>query len=382
MRKVHSSYIFLAYFSLLTQGLADNIRGPLFPDLLKQFSLDNRMGSLFFSVASAMIIPGGYWGGRLLDRWGRVRSLQFSTALFIVSLVGIWASPTFNWVLVSVFFFGLAFGIMGVAQNVMVHEASPAGDEQKWLSGLQSMYGLASLSAPLLVLLVHQISPHWQNSFLVAACLSTVLLIATFWGKEIPKDIHQQKLDETVVRYRRTEMFYYGLILAAYVALEIMVSSRLAQFVRESEGWSFSAMSTLNTLYFVGMFAGRVLFIFWRPRVSLKAQMLVSLVLAVVSIAVGLLVTPIGFAFTGLAMAPFYPLCMTAAGKLFKRSLGFVASQGIALTGVTVVLMQTLVGFLADHFDLRAGLFVGPAFALLAFVMILAYRPLFAREIP
>jgi fucose permease len=381
MRKVHSSYIFLAYFSLLVQGLADNIRGPLFPDLLSQFALDNRMGSLFFSVASGMIIPGGYFGGRILDRWGRIRSLQFSTLMFVVSLVGIWASPTFLWILSFVFLFGLSFGIMGVAQNVMVIEAAPPGQEQKWQAGLQSMYGLASLSAPLLVMVVHQASPRWQNSFLVAAGLGVLLLIGSFWAEEIPVPVEKAEMEKKP-KYPPLEMFYYGVILAAYVAAEIMVSSRLAQFARESESWSFAATSALNSLFFVGMFAGRFLFIFWHPPISLKLQMLISLALATLAITVGLLLTPVGFAFAGLAMAPFYPLCMTAAGRMFKHSLGFVTSQGIALTGVTVVAMQTMVGYLADHFDLRISLFVGPGFAMLAFFMILAYRPLFAREIP
>jgi predicted MFS family arabinose efflux permease len=57
-----------------------------------------------------------------------------------------------------------------------------------------------------------------------------------------------------------------------------------------------------------------------------------------------------------------------------------VASQGVALTGVTVVAMQTVIGFVADRYGLQTSLAVGPAFAALAIVMILAFEPLFHKD--
>ena len=38
--------------SLFALGLVDNARGPVFPDILKEFSLTDTVGSLFFLVAS------------------------------------------------------------------------------------------------------------------------------------------------------------------------------------------------------------------------------------------------------------------------------------------------------------------------------------------
>ncbi len=379
MRQVHKSYIYLAYASLMVQGLADNIRGPLFPELLQQFNLDNKTGSLFFSVASGMIIVGGYLGGYLLDKIGRVRALQVSTFILFLSLLGIWISPQFFMVLVSVFFFGLSFGIMGVAQNVMVIEASPVSDVQKWQSGLQSMYGLASLTAPLLVSLMHAFGYQWKISFLVASVLTGILLLGTFFGKEKKHEITVNHIEAQ--RSKVLEIFYFGFILASYVAVEIMVSSRLAQFTREVARWDYSATGTLNSLFFVGLFVGRLIFVFWRPPVSLKTQMMVCLFATILVLSFGILVHPAGLAMAGLAMAPFYPLCMTMAGRLFPKDLNRVAGQGIALTGVTVVAMQTIVGYCADKFGLGLSLFVGPAFAGLSLMMILAYQPLFQRNI-
>ena len=378
-KKLNRSYILLAYLSLMIQGLADNIRGPLFPDLLEQFHLDNKVGSLFFSIASGMIIAGGYLGSYLLEKWGRIRTLQFSTLILLLSILGIWQSPSFSFILIAVFFFGIAFGILGVAQNVMVIEASPTHEVQKWQSGLQSMYGLSSLTAPLLVSLMHSMGYPWQTSFLVAAVLTGLLLVGSLFIKNQPPALVAEKKENS--KGLGFEMFYFGFILAAYVAVEIMVSSRLAQFTREVAGWDFSSTGTLNSLFFVGMFAGRLMFVFWRPPLTLKTQMIASLVLAVLALTVGILVNPVGLAIAGLAMAPFYPLCMTMAGRLFPKDLSRVAGQGIALTGVTVVAMQTLVGYFADQYGLKLSLFVGPGFALLALGMILLYQPLFKRSI-
>ena len=50
--------VFFAFVSMFALGGSDNIRGPLFPELLRYFQLTNSQASLSFAVASfAMMIP-------------------------------------------------------------------------------------------------------------------------------------------------------------------------------------------------------------------------------------------------------------------------------------------------------------------------------------
>ncbi len=378
MKQTYRSYILLAYMSLFVQGLSDNIRGPLFPDLLDYFHLDNRTGSLFFSLSSAMGILGGYLGGHSLDQFGRVRTMRAATLLMFLSLLGVGLAPSFPWILSAIFFFGLSCGSLGVAQNVMVIEAGTPAEVQKFQAGLQSMYGLSSLSAPLLVSLMHTLGYAWQTSFFWAGGLSLALFAVSFRISEMPVRSHHQKIPGGEAPSR--EISYFALLLACYVAAEILVSSRLAQFLREVLSWDVASTGILNSLFFVGMFTGRVLFIFWRPKMSLKTQMGICLGLTAVCIAAGVLLHPLALAASGLAMAPFYPLCMTMAGRLFPRDLSRVTAQSIALSGVMIVIMQTLVGFIADHYGLRLSLLLGPVLALISLLMIFSYQALFRRS--
>jgi len=234
--------------------------------------------------------------------------------------------------------------------------------------------------SPLVVSYIHKVNPNWRETFLVAAIIGVLILISTLSAKEHGQNLAITDLHKPVKN--KFEISYYAVILAVYIASEILISTRLTLYVRTERGWSFQQAAYLNSLYFVGLFSGRFLFIFWRPKISLKMQMIASLFLTVLSVVIGVWGHPLGLAFAGLAMAPFYPLMMTAAGRLFSRSLNSLTSQSIALSGVTIVTMHTLVGILSDKFSIHIALLVGPVFSFTVLLMILFYKKLFDRDLP
>ena len=44
--------ILISFASLFVFGISDNIRGPLFPEILKEFNISDSMGSLMFALSS------------------------------------------------------------------------------------------------------------------------------------------------------------------------------------------------------------------------------------------------------------------------------------------------------------------------------------------
>ncbi|GIL18566.1 MAG: hypothetical protein BroJett040_23170 [Oligoflexia bacterium] len=372
------SWIFLAYASLFVLGLSDNIRGPIFTDLTQEFGLSQSKGALFFSVSSGMTIVAGYLAKFIMEKWGPIAILRFSLGIYTLAQLGIWFSPAYWVVLMCIFFFGAAMGFMGVGQNVAVIEASPPKELRQWLSGLHSMYGAASFLAPLLVSGVASVAVGWRHPFLVTGLFSGIFFIISFFVPMKKQLIHhaETKVDE---KSRHFEQIFFALAVAFYVGSELLISTRLPQYLREVQGYSLDQAAVLTSGFFAFLLAGRVLFIFWKPKVSLKSQMVTCLAASILFMALGFVMTPYFFSLVGIAMAPYYPLALTSAGGLFPRSLNAVTSYSIALSGLMIVAMHSLYGVIGDMFGIDKSMMIGPFFSLMALGMILMYQKIFNR---
>jgi MFS transporter, FHS family, glucose/mannose:H+ symporter len=374
--------IWLSYGSLFALGLADNIKGPLYPEVRAQFLLGNVRGSLFFALASLMLIPGGYLGSFFIRRAGRLATLKLSLFLLSLSLSLIACLGDFNLILSAVVLSGAALGMLGVVQNVIVVESAYPEELSRWQSGLHSMYGLASLIAPQIVSVLYGVHPQWQLPFFF---VSVLIFLFFLYSLKIPDRGHnfsQPESLQALAPFSNRQAYFFSFITAAYVASELLVSTRIAQYCREVVGYDLRAAAGLNTLYFICLFLGRVLFAFWQPRLSLKVQLIMSLVLSAGLCLAGVKFHPLALALSGLAMAPFYPMAMTMAGRLFQRNLSQVAGLMIAMSGVLVVLMHVSVGYLSDQYGVAFALRLGPLFSMIALMMLLLYPSLFKRKLP
>lgn len=372
--------LFLAYLSLFIFGFGDNIRGPLFPEILKYFSVNDTLGSMFFAVSSMMGLIGGYLAQLAIKKIGSRRGLQLALGLMMTGLIAISISPTFFVLLLSSLIFGMAMGSLGVIQNFLVIKCSPPHRLQQIQSGLHSMYGAASFLAPLLVSVAYRFHPSWRLPFCICGILTGLVLLLA-----LPKD---DRMDQIHIgdnghfqgsSASRREQLYFSTVVAAYVVAEIIVSSRLSLFLRREENQSLEESSSWAALFFACLLAGRVMFTFWRPPVKVKTQMLISLVGCLLCFLVGLFVNPWGFVLSGLAMAPFYPLAMAASGRLFSKQVSSVMAFVVAVTSVFVVSMHLGVGYLTEIMGIRKALMLGPGFVLLALLMLIGYTRIFKR---
>lgn len=374
--------IVLAYISLFYLGLSDNVRGPLYPEILNEFSLTNSLGSFFFSVASGAGFVGSFIARFVLNKLGTGRTLAFAVFLMALSQLLMSISGNFSLIVMISILFGIAIGIMGVVQNILVIEGSPPDKVQRFQSGLHSNYGLASLLAPLLVAVVAHFNGNWRETFIACSIMGVLLSLYIFMQRNKKGLFVPEVKASTAVSVSHIEMIYFASILAAYVGCEIMVSTRIALYVRSHWNVGLEGSSYYTSAFFVFLLVGRMLFIFWQPKVSLGMQMLSSLIGSIVLVGGGLLLHPLFLVLSGLAMAPFYPLAMTAMGKLFPRSLNSAASTTMALISVFVVIMHYGVGVVTDGAGIRTALWIGPQFCALAVALVFLYPIFFKKRFP
>lgn len=376
-------FVILAYISLFILGLSDNIRGPLFPDLLREFALTDFAGSFFFAVVSTAGLIGSLLAPKVLEKWGELHALRGSHILMWAAQIAMFTAPNYTVMLVSCVFFGIAFSMLGVCQNSVVVRYAPADKLQGYQSGLHSMYAASSFIAPLLVTATVSISGSWQSPFLAVAVIGVVMTLSITWiqtREKRSKVIRPAKEKESRLPWK--EGVYFAAAMGMYVAAEIMLSTRIALYAQRQWGSSFEHASLFVSAFFVFLFAGRLLFVFWQPKLRIQTQLICALSASVITIVLGITTWGWALSLTGLMMAPIYPLMMTAAAKLFSKQIYQIGAFIVAGSNVCVLTMHGGFGKISDIHGIEIAMWGGAVLCVVSIAMILFYPILFKRSYP
>lgn len=371
-----------AYFSLFVLALADNIRGPLFPELISYFQVSNTVGSSFFGIASFSGFIGSYFAQNFMRKFGVFNSLKIALGLLAIGLLLIASSRDFFYMQVSAFIFGYNFGFMGVLQNYLVNRFAPKEELSRYQAGLHSMFGLASFLAPFMVGLTVTSSSvpneSWRIPFFICAAAAVVVFLGLFLQPaedSFPEQSHtHQKISS------KTEMIFFASLLSTYVLVEILVSSRMALYMRSEFQSSVDEASFMTSMFFLLLLAGRVVFIFWQPKISLLRQMILSSAATFVVLCLGQIYSPWFFVLSGITMAPFYPLSAALCGQLFSKQLEQATSIMLATSSAFIVSMHLSTGYLTDLFGIRGAMWTAPVMTLVTLGLCFLFPILFPRK--
>lgn len=379
------SLIFLSYSTLFALGLGDNIRGSSFSEILHTFQISNSIGSWLFAIASFMGIWGSFSSHLYLRRMKRVTALQISMLLFACGLLLMGSAPKFWLLLVGAALFGYSVGLMAVMQNILVSLGSSKERQPQIISGLHAMYGFASLLAPLLVATAGAYFG-WRSSFYIAAFIPFSLLIYTFFqdrsdARDVDTVDHSRPVDlnandsiaESDDSFHQRSIFgvpksciYIGISLAAYVVVEIMVSSRLAHFLREVYHFNLQTSALYVTYFFCFLLAGRIVFALVKVPLSVATQLFLALWFSLIFLILGIYLSPLFFCLTGLSMSPCYPLSMLYISRHFPRQLDKAVGFTVTLQQTLLVIMQFVIGSVSDRYGVNYSFYVGLFFLFLA----------------
>ncbi len=378
-------YLWLSFFSLFCLGLGDNARGPVFPDLLREYSLKDTQGALFFVASSSFGLLNNLSSGYWLPRLGPFRSLQVFLGLMGFGLVGIGLSPTFTWVFVSSAIFGVGMGGLGIAQNILVGRGSTPAFRRQAYSALHCMYGAAALLAPLVVSAVYYLGFSWHVIFLGLSIPCWILLAASFVGgwrtagnsafidgaADAPSNLGSRKA-RAPVAWRLT--LWMATITTTYVVSEIVISSRLVLLARRDFGLDAIVANRYLFLFSTCLFLGRLTFAFLRAPLRPHAMMQVSALASFVLSCIGLIWDPLWLALAGLTLAPFFPCAMAFIQEELGDSGDLAVSWSLTLNSLGLMLMHFFVGVLSDGWGLRFAMWIGPACLILTHFLLGRYR--------
>jgi fucose permease len=358
-------------------GLTDNVRGPLFPEVLHYFNLSSVRGSWSFATTSSAAFLGAYLSVQFLRKY-TLSSLLMTAMLFMGSGVLIMGNAvTFLVFIGGSFAIGISIGFMGVAQNLLVTESTTPERKTRTLSALHATYGLASLIAPLLAATATNITSTWRTAFVIIGVLCFSYAVIQFLVKaDPPFKVHQvlSSDQEDPIAVSKKALMFIGGVFAFYVVAEIMIGTRLAQYMRSYYSMDLTQSSQYVTYFFLFMLIGRIFFAVKKISMNTKKQMNISLILSLILLILGLNSHPIILTIVGLSMAPFYPLSIAyiseATGIHARKFLTFA----MGFQSLAVVSMHLGVGYLTDKLGLFYAFGVG-IFALLLSLVCLNFHP-------
>ena len=415
------SWLCFACLSLFIYGLADNSRGPVYPDLLREFRLNDSNGSLFFLFYSAAAVLNNILLVKKMESWGAYKTIVVYTLVQAIAFSFLGFSRTYFFVLVSSIVLGFAAGGLAVGQNSMVSQAAPPSYRRQAFSALHCMYGASSLVAPLLVTAVYDVGFGWRAVFglLLAVALGVLCFaffvprrlgsggrgqaVRAFDSEQQPEQQPKQQIEQHLAQeksavQRRYDLegmpevarvswqlvSVYAALLSFYCMAEVGLSSRLVLYVRRDLAYAPDRANYLLALFFLGLFLGRVIFAFSPSRIRSSTILAISAAASTLCFSLGLLIHPLWLAICGLSMSVYYPCAIALIHEDFARAgtpgntedinhADFVTSWSVTAQCLGLVIMHYAIGALSDHYGLQNALWFGPGCLLVVCFLLLCH---------
>jgi MFS transporter, FHS family, glucose/mannose:H+ symporter len=368
--------VLMAYASLFALGLLDNVRGPLFPDIVAEMGVSPAKGSWFFAWASLLAVLGGWCGYLLAQRWGARACLIVGSALLALAAAMMAWAASLLWLYTGAMLLGAGMGVLNVGQNLSVTRHAPPHLRRRWFSALHAMYGLAAMMAPVMVSLLRDEGWGWRNSLLVFATLPVLVVVGLLWqGRPSGPPVESATLG--VGRLQGREWLHCAVLAAAAVGYlwgEISVTTRLVLWLREDLQWSPETANLYLTGFSGLLLAGRlVLSVTPFHSVSTRTWLVGSGGFAGVFVWMGLYVHPVAFLAAGLAMSPFYPMVMDQVQRQFPHASTSALSLVIVVGNLAVMVMHMSIGAMSAVWSLKVALAVCGTLPILSAVLLLLW---------
>jgi fucose permease len=367
--------LLFASLCMLALGLSDNIRGPLFPELIRFFSLSNSQASLSFALASGAAFCGTVSMTYLLRTLQLNRLMWLSMMLMAAGLVVLGVAASYEVFMLGTVIYGFSLGTTAVSQNLLITENVHGPYQSRALSGLHGVYGLSSLIAPWLASRAPGwFSGDWRNAFFVTAGIAATVmtLILSTRPRALFHQVAHVKTPKLKGHYN-LRLWLAG-FFACYVGAEILVSTRLALYMRTYFEMDLAQSSNYVSYFFGFLLLGRLIFTLKSFNYPLKTQLNAFLIFSLLSLLLGLWLHPFFLSLVGFTMAPFYPLAIVyisdITGAQKRNYLTFV----MGVQGLCVISMHVGVGYITDAFGLFYAFTIG-IFLLLVAIACLNLHP-------
>lgn len=367
------AYFMLGYFAYLQAGL-----GPMMPFLIDELALSYTVAGLHMTAFALGMVLGGVGGVWATARFGR-RALFWGGGGGMAAGAILLAAGRHEWVTIAGV---LVMGLFGTLLLVTIQATLADRHGENRAIALTESNVAASASAglvPLFIGLFASTGIGWQGAFLMGGI---AWLLATLFNFRVPLPEPSLNAETETTRSRPAlprAFWVYWAIIVVMVAAEWSVIAWSAEFMESGVGLEKALASTLMSVFFVAMVAGRF-------TVSRLARIMDSarLLLAALGIAfAGFLVfwlAPVpafnvgGLFVAGLGIGSLFPLGLSTATTIAAPHSDRASARVTLAAGLAIFVAPQALGTVADITDIQSAFGLVAGLLVLAMVMLIVAR--------
>ncbi len=360
-----AAYGLVGYFAFM-----ETVLGPVMPFLRGELGLGYAAASLHFSAFALGAVLLGFFGDRIVGRWGRHAGLwggasgMAAGAMLLISSPGAWGTVPATFVM----------GVCG-ALLLVTSEALLSDRHGEWgavaLSESNVTASACAIAAPLLVGVFAASGLGWRFA-LLAPVAALVLLAALSYSQPMGGPTRTAESGPRP-RARNLPPLYWAFwaLISLGVASEWCIGYWGADFLADGTGFGRPGAAAALTVFFAAMLTGRVagsrLARIVPPTTLLAATLCVALVgFPLFWLSAGTALTLAGLFVTGLGIGSVYPLGVSAALAAAPDNTDAAAARLAVAGGGAVLLAPFALGAVAD----RVG--IGTAFGIVVPMLLAA----------
>jgi FHS family glucose/mannose:H+ symporter-like MFS transporter len=376
------SHTGLIHLGFVLTGVVNTFLGPLLPQLLARWSIDDlRAGYLFTSQFTGSMV-GVILSTFFLARLGYQRSISFGYGLMGLGIatlgLGSWALG-----LMGAFVSGLGLGLTIPLSNLLIAGANPDRRAAN-LSTLNLAWGIGAVSLPVIVAVSAEIQH--TTLLLLGLGLAAGLVSARFAWISFADSV------ETRCSKRSSEggaysginrlLLILGLLFFLYVGTEAAISGWAATYAQRMTAAPGKIAVLTPSFFWGGLILGRALVPMLLRRATEIFLARLGLLLAGVGVVITLAAHTVaivmaGSCLAGLGLAPVFPITIAHLSYQFEAGARHAAGAIFALAGLGGATLPWVVGYVSDRLGgLRSGLVVPLlGIVLMSIVYVAAVKP-------
>ncbi len=360
-----TAYGLVGYFAFTMTVL-----GPIMPFLREEQSLGYAAAGLHFSAFALGAVLLGFFGDRIVGRWGRHAGLwggaagMAAGAMLLISSPGAWGTVP------ATFVMGLCGALLLVTSEALLSDM-----HGEWgavaLSESNVTASACAIAAPLLVGAFAAAGLGWRLALVVP--VATLVLLAALSYSQAMGGPTRTAESGPRPRARNLPPLYWAfwVLISLGVASEWCIGYWGADFLSGETGLGRPGAAAALTVFFAAMLAGRVagsrLARVVPPTVLLAATLCLALVgFPLFWLSAGTSLTLAGLFVTGLGIGSVYPLGVSAALTAAPDNKDAAAARLAVAGGGAVLLAPFALGAVAD----RVG--IGIAFGIVVPMLLVA----------
>ena len=371
-----------AYIMFVLLGIPDGMLGVAWPSMRTNFSVaQSQMGILLLASTMGFMLTS-FAVGRLIGRFGIVALLMAACVVRGAGLMGMAFAPSW-WALVSLAFcFGVGSGGIDAGMNTyFAMNLSP-----RLMNWLHASFGLGATLGPILLTALLSAGLAWRWGYALVGLAQMGLALMVFARARDWRAIPQAK--ETSETRAVVHRSYRATLLRPIVWVNIALFFSCAGLEATAGNWAFSLFTETRgvsvavagfwtSFYWASFTVGRLFFGFIADRINMINALRTVMVTAIVATLL-LWWNPAnwvgfaGLAILGFAMAPIFPLLISATPLRLgladaTNAIGFQ----VAAAAFGIAVLPGLAGLLAEQTSLEA---LGPYMVAIAIVMTMLHE--------